>query len=177
MRKIKIERLRPVHPFAKSAGELPDDNVLGEIRHAHDSSHDPENKDRERSQPGPPPAPRGDRVAATSIPPLKRNNPRQQERVNDRPLDQHSRAQEQKKNEAITRLPWFPFSNFLPDQPPDRKQDQGERHVGPHERRQPRCKKIEPESARRHQGCRAAVGRRCRSRDQEEKSNAREKRR
>ncbi len=112
MRQIKINRLRSMHRLAESSGEFPHDDMLQKFRHEKNSAHGPSQKDRERRQPRPPSGPRGHRFACSLAFATESDDSREQERVDNRALDQHGRAEQEKHPEAISgrsRLRVFEF--------------------------------------------------------------------
>jgi hypothetical protein len=101
----------------------------------------------------------------------------QEERVDNRTLDEHPGAQEEKKQQAITRRPSLALPNFLPDEPADRKQDQRERHICADQRSEARHKEVESKGAHGHQGGNSSVdaGRSCQENQQRSPGQKRRK--
>src|SRR5262249_28312324 len=141
MRKIKKERLWPMNCFPKAADEFVHNNFLVKSRLKPNAAGYPDEKNRERSNPRPPPGPGANGICFRSAwrsrdttAQLEQSNARQQKRINDRTFDQHRGGEENKHVNLIAQFPFVSLSDSFPDQQADQKNHERKRHVGAHER-------------------------------------------
>src|SRR5205823_6516256 len=102
MRQIKIKWLRPMHLFAEPSRKLPQDDVLRKLRNEKNTSTHPDKENEKRDQPWQPPGPPESRGLRPAPSPGKRHQARHQKRINDRPFDQHSGAEQQEQQQPIS---------------------------------------------------------------------------
>src|SRR5882762_4215083 len=127
MRKIEEKGLGPMHmrsDLAESPEKFAHDDELIEARDPKPARDHPKRKNRERGEPGPPSAPNVTGATLSAASQLENQNSGQQERVNDRPFDQHSRGQQTKHDPPVFGRPRLLVSNFLPDQESDQTNHQ-----------------------------------------------------
>src|SRR5438270_925434 len=121
--------------FAETGKKFADDNQFVKARYPKPARDHPDKENRERRQPRPPPTPsvveagpsRTGILPAASY--FKHHNSREQERVENRSFDQHSRAEQTKHDPAVACVPRLTLSNFFPNQKADQENDESERHV------------------------------------------------
>src|SRR6266511_1844750 len=108
MRQIKIKWLRAMNRFAKAPDEFVHHDFIEKPRLKKNSTNHPKKKDAQRRKPRPPAAPDAvSRRARRSRPtaPLKEEDAREQEGVNNRALDQHCDREQCKDVNSISPFP------------------------------------------------------------------------
>src|SRR4051812_18550120 len=150
-----------MHALTEAPGEFAQDHVFGEFRHEKNSASHPEEKDEERQQPREPTGPGcGQTIGPLAPLPLKANQSRKKKRVDNRPLDEHSGAEQEKEQNLVSRSPAGRSSDFFPNQAADRKENEREGQVGANQGSQARHEQVEAQGASGYHGCDRAVNRR-----------------
>src|SRR5207302_3319855 len=151
VRNVEKERLRAMDvcsDFAEARQKFADDHQFVKTRDPKPSGDDPNQKDRQRREPWPPTAPCGCPFHFSETQ-LISEDPGKQKLIDDRAFDQHSRGQQTKHHESISAIPRLLLPDFFPDQKSAQKNDERERHVGAHQRRESRTQGIESERRER----------------------------